>query len=326
MQNKHLEFKNGQRCIVNGATGEESGMKDESEPVRSKPVKEDVEEHFGPRTYLENFTLNTDVREVYPYKVIHTMGLRQITFAPVTIIYGNNASGKSTLLNVIAKRIGMTNKTEGNTNAYFADYVESCNYQTMGMFSIPEGNAFLRSEDIMDGIVKNRRKYASMKKAGLKASKQMPAGEGDAKKLDNLMNHPDALSSEDRFYISRCKGADAAYEADSIADLFESNGEVALKRIEEIIMPDGLYFLDEPEISLSPVYQKRLADIITLFAGSLRTQFVIATHSPFFLSLKDALIYDLDSHPVTAKKWFQLPNMLAYFNLFEENRDQFIKH
>jgi predicted ATPase len=36
--------------------------------------------------------------------------------------------------------------------------------------------------------------------------------------------------------------------------------------------------------------------MMELFAGKLRTQFIIATHYPFFLSLKDATIYDLDSH------------------------------
>ena len=92
-----------------------------------------------------------------------------------------------------------------------------------------------------------------------------------------------------------------------------------------MIMPDCMYFLDEPEVSLSPVFQKELANMIELFAQSLRTQFVIATHSPFFLSLKDARIYDLDSRPASVKKWHELPNMLAYFNLFETNRNLFLE-
>lgn len=107
--------------------------------------------------------------------------------------------------------------------------------------------------------------------------------------------------------------------------MFESNGEVALKRLQSMIMPDSLYFIDEPEVSLSPIFQQELASHIETFARSLRTQFVIATHSPFFLSMGDARIYDLDSHPVTIRQWYDLPNMHAYFQLFEQYREQFSK-
>lgn len=107
--------------------------------------------------------------------------------------------------------------------------------------------------------------------------------------------------------------------------MFESNGEVALRRMQIMIMLDNLISLDEPKVSLSPVCQRQLADMIELFASQLRTEFVIATHSPFFLSLKEARIYDLDSRPLSIRQRYELPNMHAFFNLFESNRDLFVK-
>ena len=321
--NKHLEFINGQWCIVDHDTGECTGSK----KVVGKLPKEELEpeELFGSRVYIESFTLNTDDRPVYPYKVISPLGLRCINFTPITILYGSNGSGKSTILNVIANSIGITRKTEGSTNAYFASYVEKCNYQSTAPVLPMDDSSFVRSEDIMDGIMKGRKRYSSAKKLAGHSVERMP--EGSTKDLtDNLLGNPDALNTDDRFFLSRCAESRYLEDINSIADTFESNGEVALSRMKDIIMPDSLCLLDEPEISLSPVYQRELARMIELFAEKLRTQFIIATHSPFFLSLKNATIYDLDSHPTRVSRWQDLPNMHAYFDLFEQNREQFIEH
>lgn len=320
---KHLEYKDGQWCVVNHATGKSTGEKTE---IQIKPQEEKrQEERFCSQVYLESFTLNTDVRPVYPYKVISPMGIRQIDFAPITILYGSNGSGKSTLLNVIANRIEIGKKTEGNTNAYFSSYVEKCSYQVSPFFLIPDDSVFVRSEDIMDGIMKGRKRYSSAKKMARKSATSMPdAPEGSTQdKINNLLNNPDKLSSSDRFFLSRCGGISAMEEINGIADMFESNGEIAFSRMQEVIMPDSLCFLDEPEVSLSPIYQKKLANMIEMFATNLRTQFVIATHSPFFLSIKDARIYDLDSHPAQIRQWQDLQNMRVYFELFENNKEQF---
>lgn len=317
---KHLEFINGQWCIVDHATGEYTGGK--TITSENLPEEQMPEERFGSQIYIESFTLNTDARPVYPYKVISPLRLRQIDFAPITILYGSNGCGKSTLLNVIAHCAGVTRKTEGNTNAYFASYVEKCQYQTAPFLSVPDDSVFVRSEDIMDGIMKSRRRYSSMKKVAGQPTANMPESPDGSmeNKLNNLLGNPDELTDDDRFFLSRCSDICRAQAANDVADLFESNGEVALSRMQAIIMPDSLCFIDEPEVSLSPVFQKELANIIEMFAGNLRTQFVIATHSPFFLSMKDARIYDLDSRPVKISQWQDLPNMRVYFELFESSK------
>ena len=54
-----------------------------------------------------------------------------------------------------------------------------------------------------------------------------------------------------------------------------------------------------------------------------RCQLVIATHSPFLLSLPRAKVYDLDAEPIQASEWYKLKNMSSYFELFERNRALF---
>ena len=57
---------------------------------------------------------------------MYEKGLEMIEFAPITIFYGSNGSGKSTLLNIIASKIGINNKTLGNTSEYFDGFVRKC--------------------------------------------------------------------------------------------------------------------------------------------------------------------------------------------------------
>ena len=67
-----------------------------------------------------------------------------------------------------------------------------------------------------------------------------------------------------------------------------SNGESALKYFTEKIEDNGLYLLDEPENSLSPERQLDLKKYIEDAARFFSCQFIIATHSPFLLSIKKA--------------------------------------
>ena len=89
------------------------------------------------------------------------------------------------------------------------------------------------------------------------------------------------------------------------------------------IKENGLYILDEPENSLSAENQIKLKKFIEESVRFYNCQLIISTHSPFLLSLKFAKIYDLDSIPVSIKKWSELPNVLTYYNFFKEKEDEF---
>lgn len=76
--------------------------------------------------------------------------------------------------------------------------------------------------------------------------------------------------------------------------------------LEDNIEPDNLYLLDEPEVSLSPQNQVKLAQKINEMARYLGIQFIIATHSPFMLGILDAKIYNLDTKEYEVQKWSEL--------------------
>ena len=102
-----------------------------------------------------------------------------------------------------------------------------------------------------------------------------------------------------------------------------SNGESALQYFSEKIKDNGLYLLDEPENSLSPQRQLELHEFIQNSARFFGCHFIIATHSPFLLALKGALIYDLDESPVDIKKWTDLEGVRTYYDFFEKNKGEF---
>ncbi len=103
----------------------------------------------------------------------------------------------------------------------------------------------------------------------------------------------------------------------------QSNGESAFFYFTSRLQEPGLYLLDEPENSLSTVRQIELRDFLENAARFFGCQFVIATHSPFLLSMRGAKVYDLDAAPAAVKRWTQLPDIRAAHEFFEAHRDEF---
>lgn len=101
-----------------------------------------------------------------------------------------------------------------------------------------------------------------------------------------------------------------------------SNGESAFIYFSDKIKENALYLLDEPENSLSSQKQLELQKFLQDSARFFGCQFIIATHSPFLLSMKGAKIYDLDEDWVDIKKWTQLENVRAYFDFFMEHKSE----
>ena len=212
--------------------------------------------------------------------------------------------------------------TLGNSNEYFASYVEKCGY-TINKH-LPEDSTFIRSEDIMEQIVVNRKEYERAVRGFRKTSSSMKDYGIKDDFVANLFDNPDEVTNSQRFFMSRHSGLCSA-----VTDIWEvggkqmSNGEKALEYFKDHFFTDTLYLLDEPENSMAPTYQSELAKMIAILAYRLNTQFVSATHSPFLLSIQGARIYDLDSHLSIQKEWYKLANMRIYYELFYRFRKKF---
>ncbi|MDE6675243.1 MAG: AAA family ATPase, partial [Acetatifactor sp.] len=147
--------------------------------------------------------------------------------------------------------------------------------------------------------------------------------------LENKYNHFQMRSLEDyeqlkKVVQARQKTQSRYVRANLMDNVREhSNGESAFLYFSEKIQENGLYLLDEPENSLSPQRQQELLRFLEDSARFFGCQFIIATHSPFLLSMRGAKIYDMDEDPVDVKRWTELENVRAYFEFFQKHAGEF---
>nr|WP_282432428.1 AAA family ATPase [Syntrophobotulus glycolicus] len=232
-------------------------------------------------------------------------------FRPITILYGNNASGKSTVLNIMAAKLQIEGRecATGYEN-YFAKFVGECSY-TLGedekgrqLYSIPQISRYIKSEDILYEIKKIQQEQVLREGYIYEHIRRGMSKE----QIEQLKN-----SREMRKRIEILKFAQTKY----------SNGETTLQLLDDYMEPDSLYLLDEPEVSLSPANQTLLAEKINEMARLLGCQFVISTHSPFMLGTLDAKIYNLDSRELQVVKWTEVENVRYFYDFFKKHKKAF---
>ena len=254
----------------------------------------------------------------YPFQVLSKHALTGITFEPITILYGGNGSGKSTALNVMAEKLRLERDTLYNRSSFFGDYVDLCSYDVEE--DIPRHSRIITSDDVFDYMLNLR----SINE-GIDAKREDLFQEYLESKYANYkMNSLADYENIKRMNLAR-RRTQSKYVRENLADNIRehSNGESAYQYFSEKITEDGLYLLDEPENSLSPARQQELVQFLEDSARFFGCQFIIATHSPFLLSMKGAKIYDLDANPVQERRWTELPNVRAYYDFFKKHENEF---
>lgn len=254
----------------------------------------------------------------YPFKVLSQHGLRRIDFEPITILYGGNGSGKSTALNVIAEKIGVSRDSIYNKSNFFPDYVNMCDIYVET--DIPKNSRIITSDDVFDYILNIRSINEGI---DIKREKLFE------EYLESKYSRFQMKSMSDYEQLKKVNTArsktQSKFVRNRLMDNFReySNGESAFIYFTEKIDENGLYILDEPENSLSPKRQMELMNFIEDSARFLRCQFIISTHSPFILAMKGAKIYDLDENPVDVKRWTELENVRTYYDFFKMHEKEF---
>ena len=266
-----------------------------------------------------NYIRRTCYTSFYPFGVFAENQLRELPFSEITILYGNNGSGKSTALNIMAEKLKAERDTLFNRSSFFGDYIGMCDYE-MTFEGSPEEIRMITSDDVFDFMlnlralndgVDRKREQAFDEWIESKHSKFQMKSLDDYEQLKKIV---DARSKTQSKYVRDTIGNNI---------IEHSNGESALQYFSEKIKDNGLYLLDEPENSLSPQRQLELLEFIQNSARFFGCQFIIATHSPFLLALKGARIYDLDESPVDIKKWTELEGVRTYFEFFEAHKGEF---
>ncbi len=257
-------------------------------------------------------------QSVYPYGILPRVGLNEIFFRPLTILYGGNGSGKSTALNVIAEKLRLERSSAWNHSRFFQDYVDRCRVSLEE--AVPGGSRIITSDDVFDMMLDIR----CMNEGIDRKREKLVEDYFDLKREKFQIRSLQDLDHLRRINQARSKTLSRFVAGESVNSLRErSNGESALLYFQNRMEMDTLCLLDEPENSLSPENQLLLADFLTECVRYGGNQLVISTHSPFLLSLPGAKIINLDDHSRVAESWTHLKNIRVYFDFFLNHAEEF---
>lgn len=282
--------------------------------------------------YLKEFTLLDEKQEhavacyeerrtiyetYYPLRLFTSKQFQKIFFSPITIFYGGNGSGKSTLLNIMSQKLKAEVGEKVQKGSYFDHYVEACQCEMEKDAAVIKK---ITSDDVFDYLLGVRAINAHVDRKKEELSElYLHYKFEEAKNFMDEYGHLKDKVDADRMSMS--KFVRSRLGNNTIVE--HSNGESALLYWEREITEDGLYFLDEPENSLSAENQLKLKQYIEESVRFYNCQFIISTHSPFLLNLIDAKIYNLDRVPVEEAKWTELENVRLYYEFFKEHQDEF---
>ena len=229
----------------------------------------------------------------FPWTIPLVRELEAIQFArPVTFMVGENGCGKSTLLEGLAA--GMNAVAAGSHDLTRDPTLQAARDFAAGFVFVRRRHArirlFLRAEDVFG--------YTGRLTAGMAELSEI---EQDLAKL------PEGGGRDRATGMARAQRAALArrYGADPDA---RSHGETFLALLQTRLVPNGLYFLDEPETPLSPV---RVLALLALLCDRVRQgcQFIIATHSPLLMALPDATILLAQDGRLRATAWDDLEHV-----------------
>lgn len=296
--------------------------------------------------YLDRFTLPIDreveliqarmmynagalvyIDNIYPACLFSKKDLRELNFDDVTILYGGNGSGKSTLLNLIATKMGLERLAPYNGSELFPSYADACEFfmasdDDGNEYGIPEGSRMITSDDVFDymlAVRSNNQEIAEAIEDARDDYTRLKCGPTIRfSGMEDYEEHRAQVLARKKTRSRRTYIREAA----GVESTLRSNGETALEYFDTRLKAGTLYCLDEPENSLSPRLQLKLVEILREVVHS-GTQLIIATHSPFLLSMSGARIYDLDASPVDIKNWWELENTRTYYEFFKENAELF---
>jgi predicted ATPase len=268
-------------------------------------------------THLRSVTFNAPLGALaseFPFTIPAVQSLigRTLTFTtPVTVLVGENGSGKSTVLEALARAIGSITVgshqvTDDSTLSHIQPLADSLkliwNHKTRRGF-------FLRAEDFFGYAQQLQQTLAEMEGE----IRRIKADATLSKMAQGLAIQPYAREAA-ALRSSYGEGLDRM-----------SHGESYIRLFQRRFVSDGLYLLDEPEAPLSPMRQLAFLGLLKHAIEDQNAQLIIATHSPILLALPHARIYSFDQGTVQPIAYEDTEHVRLTRD-FLNHPDQFLQH
>lgn len=226
-----------------------------------------------------------EATSTFPFDVPAVATLRSLSFdAPVTLLVGENGSGKSTFLEAlaIACRLPAVGSARLDTDDTLAPQRALADRLRLTWRGRTHRGFFLRAEDFFGFQRRLARDRAEHEAELVRLDRELADASEHARTLARGPHRGSIGAMEERYGAN----PDAA-----------SHGEAFLNLFARRLVPGGLYLLDEPEAALSP--QSQLG-FLAMIRGALDegSQLVMATHSPILMATPGASILSFDDPPI----------------------------
>ncbi|HZZ87547.1 MAG TPA: AAA family ATPase [Caulobacteraceae bacterium] len=232
--------------------------------------------------------------DTFPWSVPVFRWLEQLRFrAPVTFLVGENGSGKSTLLEGLAA--GMEAVVAGGADMERDETLAAARRFAAGYrFSRrnrPRAKLFVRAEDLFGFVRRVGRDMSDLSELEEHYRTTIKGDYGRQLAMGSARGQRSALAGK--------------YGEDPDA---RSHGETFLNLLEQRLVVEGLYFLDEPEAPLSPLRQLTLISLLKQVVAD-GSQLVICTHSPILMAFPGAEILLFEGDQLTPTPWDELDHV-----------------
>jgi predicted ATPase len=256
---------------------------------------------------IEEINLSRNQQNTYPFNLdLLNQNISLDVSSPVTILWGDNGSGKSSFLKMINTKLGLIeinypNKVKNSLKPISSILFKPSTGKIKGFYF--DSLVFINYIDYMNKEIQDARSNMS--------------------RVDNEYKEKSEYSK----MMAKSPYARTIHELKSMykGDLLKSShGESFLDFFSSRLKDNQLYLLDEPETPLSIQNQLTLLAMI-IDATKKGCQFIIATHSPVLAAFPNAIIYELENNSFNKKSFDEIEN-IQLLKQFLNQKEQFLKH
>lgn len=214
---------------------------------------------------------------------------------PVTFFVGENGSGKSTFLEMIACAIDsvVIGSESLRSDKTLSSVQDLSRLLKLSWKKRTRKGFFLRAEDFFGFTKKMARMRQELEQEILAIGIEYSDRSDYAAELAQTP-HLGQLDALNHHYGEGLE--------------YHSHGEAFLALFQSRFVPGGLFLLDEPEAPLSPLRQLGMISIMKEMVEK-EAQFIIATHSPMLMAFPEATLYNFEEDTIKQVAYKDLDNV-----------------
>jgi len=237
--------------------------------------------------YIKSISFKAQKDRRFPFNIDAFSSSFDLKLAPVTILVGQNGTGKSSFLKTLAIKLDCESIGGAIEEKYSFEAARIlAPFVFVNFIRQPSYRFFFNPEDFHEYTSSPQRYRNSLFTEMQKEREEL--GDSVFNQLAESMNLP--LQNMKRRYGSNL--------------LTFSHGEATLQILGSKIHSQGIFIIDEPELGLYPTSTFVLISLMRKMLDSGKCQFVLSTHSPIIAGIPGASVYEISSngiHPIEYK-------------------------